>query len=37
MTLVIAKAFINKREAIQGFSRVGRHGDKCKRAKFEDV
>lgn len=37
MTLVIAKSFTNKREAMQGFSRVGRFGDDCRRAKFKDV
>jgi hypothetical protein len=37
MALVIAKPFINKREAMQGFSRVGRFGDDCLRAKFKDV
>jgi hypothetical protein len=37
MALVIAKPFMNKREAMQGFSRVGRFGDDCLRAKFKDV
>jgi hypothetical protein len=37
MTLLIAKSFINRRDAIQGFNRVGRFGDKCSREKFTDV
>jgi hypothetical protein len=37
MTLVIAKSFINKREAMQGFSRVGRFGDEAKRVKFTSI
>jgi hypothetical protein len=37
ITLVIAKSFTNKRDAIQGFNRVGRFGDKCRREKFTDV
>jgi hypothetical protein len=37
MTLVIAKSFANKRDAVQGFSRVGRFGDKCSRERFTDV
>ena len=37
MTLVIAKSFVNKRDAIQGFNRVGRFGDRCCRVKFSDV
>lgn len=37
MTLLIAKSFENKREAMQGFARVGRFGDKCKRIRFSDV
>jgi len=31
ISLVISKSFVNKREAIQGFYRVGRFGDKCWR------
>ena len=37
MTLVVAKSFENKREAIQGFCRVGRFGDNCTRISFKDV
>jgi hypothetical protein len=36
-TLVIAKSFENKRDAIQGFNRVGRFTDKCTRVRFLDV
>jgi glutaredoxin-related protein len=36
-TLVNAQSFVNKRDAIQGFNRVGRFGDKCSREKFNDV
>lgn len=35
--MVIAKSFKNKREAIQGFNRVGRFNDGCKRIIFDDV
>jgi len=37
ITLVIAQAFENIREAMQGLSRVGRFGDSCKRVRFADV
>lgn len=37
ITLVIAQPFENKREAMQGFARVGRFGDKYKRVLFDDV
>jgi hypothetical protein len=37
ISLVIAKSFENKREAIQGYYRVGRFSDKCYRAAFKDV
>lgn len=37
ISLVIAKSFENKREAIQGYYRVGRFGDKCYRVAFKDV
>ncbi|CDW88318.1 UNKNOWN [Stylonychia lemnae] len=37
ISLLIAKSFLNKREAIQGFYRVGRFGDKCYRVSFKDV
>jgi hypothetical protein len=37
MTLVIAKSFLSKRDAVQGFNRVGRFGDECSREKFTDV
>ena len=37
MTLVIAKPFENQREAVQGFNRVGRFGDKCCRVRFSEV
>jgi len=36
MTLIIAKSFDNKREAMQGYHRVGRFGDKCLRVIFKD-
>lgn len=36
MTLVIAKSFINRRDAIQGFNRVGRFGDKCSSSLMSD-
>jgi hypothetical protein len=31
IALVIAKSFVNDREAIQGLNRVGRFGDQCRR------
>jgi hypothetical protein len=34
---VFDKSFENKREAIQGFNRVGRFGDNCTRIKFNGV
>lgn len=37
MTLVIAQSFDNRREANQGYNRVGRFGDNCKRVIFKDV
>jgi hypothetical protein len=37
ITLVVAKSFVNEREAIQGLNRVGRFGDQCKRIMFESV
>jgi hypothetical protein len=37
MSFVIAKSFINRREAMQGLGRVGRSDDDCKRVKFTDV
>jgi hypothetical protein len=37
ITLVVAKSFINEREAIQGLNRVGRFGDQCKRILLEQV
>ena len=37
ISLLIAKSFQNKREAIQGYHRVGRFGDKCYRVAFMDV
>lgn len=37
LSLVIAKSFENKREAIQGFNRVGRFGDSFTRVRFIDV
>jgi len=37
ISLVIAKSFVNKREAIQGYYRAGRFGDKCYRVAFKDV
>ena len=37
MTLVIDRSFENFREAIQGYHRVGRFGDICKRIRFSDV
>jgi len=36
MTLIIAKSFDNKREAMQGYHRVGRFGDRCLRVIFKD-
>jgi hypothetical protein len=37
MTHVIAKSLVNRRDAIQGFNRVERFGDKCSREMFTDV
>jgi len=37
MTLFIDHSFENLRELIQGYSRVGRRGDLCKRVRFSDV
>ena len=37
LALFIDKAFENMRELIQGYSRVGRRGDPCKRIRFSDV
>ena len=37
MPLVIANAFENTREAMQGLARVGRFGDVCKRIRFVDT
>jgi len=37
LSLVIAKSFESKREAIQGFNRVGRFGDSFTRVRFDDV
>ena len=37
ISLLIAKSFVNKREAIQGYYRVGRFGDKYYRVIFKDV
>ena len=37
MTLVVAKSFSNKREAMQGYYRVGRFGDSCSRVQFKDI
>jgi hypothetical protein len=37
ITLVQAKSFINKREAMQGYCRVGRFSDKCWRIGFKDT
>ncbi|CDW81933.1 cytochrome b5-like [Stylonychia lemnae] len=34
---LIAKSFVNKSEAIQGYYRVGRFTDKCHRVAFQDV
>jgi len=36
MTLVVAKSFDNKREAMQGYYRVGRFGDRYSRVSFKD-
>ncbi len=36
MTLIVAKSFNNKREAMQGYHRVGRLGDKCLRVICKD-
>lgn len=37
ITLVVAKSFSTKRDALQGFNRVGRFTDKCFRARFADT
>jgi hypothetical protein len=37
MTLIIAESFANQREAMQGYYRVGRFGDKCWRVSFKDT
>lgn len=37
MTLVLAKSFNHTTQAIQGFNRVGRLGDQCKRIRFQDI
>jgi hypothetical protein len=37
MTLVIDRSFDNFREAVQGYYRVGRFGDQCKRIRFGDA
>lgn len=37
MTLVIDRSFDTLRDAIQGYNRVGRFGDACKRVRFNDV
>jgi hypothetical protein len=37
ITLIIAKSFSNKREALQGDERVGRFGDPCLRIYIENV
>ena len=37
MTLVIDRSFDNFREALQGYHRVERFGDICKRICFSDV
>jgi len=33
ITLVVAKIFSSRRDALQGFNRVGRFTDKCFRAR----
>lgn len=37
LTLIIAKSFPSKRDALQGFNRAGRFNDKCLRARFTDT
>jgi len=37
LTLVMAKSFLCKRDALQGFNRVGRFTDKGIRARFTDT
>ncbi|CDW88935.1 UNKNOWN [Stylonychia lemnae] len=37
ISLLLAKSFVNKREAIQGYYRVGRFNDKCYRVAFKEV
>lgn len=37
ITQVLDKSFENKREAMQGFNRVGRFGDNCTRIKYNGV
>lgn len=37
MALVVDQSFANLREAIQGYNRVGRFGDQCKRVRFSDA
>lgn len=37
MALVIDQSFENLREAIQGYNRVGRFEDQCKRIRFDGV
>ena len=37
MALVVDQPFANLREAIQGYNRVGRFGDQCKRIRFTDI
>jgi hypothetical protein len=37
ITLIIAASFDHQRQATQGFARVGRFGDPCKRFILKDV
>jgi hypothetical protein len=37
ITLIVAKAFANEREVVQGLNRVGRFGDHCKRILLQGV
>ena len=37
ITLIIAKSFPSKRDALQGFNRVGRFTDKGIRSRFTDT
>jgi hypothetical protein len=37
LTLVVAKSFTCRRDALQGFNRVGRFIDKCFRDRFTDT